>query len=251
MKRPLLIAAALAVVVIPAYLVVFRPKPAPDATRVEIGGYPDDIDMARMHRLKYAAIVALLDPNLPHERVLLEREQRLAAKARLRVIAIPMRDASDTRAADAAAKAIRSTPGPIYLHGYLGVHRVRPVAERIGYPLPKPERGVDADRVARARDLVRLRQYGGALDLLEDVTAPGPATWQLRGDANLGLGITDEAESAYRIAILGDPRNAAALRGLGYTYMRQNEIDMAREALRRSLAIDPNDAEAKDVLSRF
>ncbi|HEY0141934.1 MAG TPA: tetratricopeptide repeat protein [Thermoanaerobaculia bacterium] len=250
MKRAVLIAAALLAIALAAYLVLRRDA-EPDATRVELGGYPDDIDMARMHRLKYAAIVALLDPNLPHERVLLEREQRLAAKAGLRVIAIAMRDANDTRAADAAAEAIRTTPGRIYLHAYLGVHRVRPVAERIGYPLPKPESGVDLDRVARARDLVRLRQYGGALDLLEDVSDPGAATWQLRGDANLGLGIVDEAESAYRIAILAEPRNAAALRGLGYTYMRQNQIDMAREALSRSLAIDPNDQEARDVLSRF
>lgn len=251
MKRAAVIAVALLVIAAVAY-VTLRPAPKPDYARVELGGYPDDIDMARMVREQYAAIVPLLDPNLPHERVLLEREQRLAARARLRVIPIPMRDASDAAAADRAAEAIRNTPGRIYVHSYLSVHRLRPVADRIGYPLPAAaESGLDVDRVARARDLIRLRQYGGAIDLLEDVERPGPATWQLRGEANLGLGILDEAESAFRIAILAAPRNAAALAGLGYTYLRRNELDMAREALRRSLAIDPRNAEARDVLSRL
>lgn len=250
MKRAIVIVVALIVLGAIAY-VLLRPTPPPDYARVQIGGYPSDIDMARMHRQKYAAIIALLDPNLPHERVLLEREQRLAQKANLRVIPIAMRDANDTRAADEAARVIESIDGPIYVHSYLSVARTRPVADRVGHPLPKPETGEDVARVARARDLVRLRQYGGALDLLADVTAAGPATWQLRGEAHLGLGMLDEAESAFRTAIIAEPRNAAALAGLGYTFVRRNEVDMAREALRRALTIDPNNAEARDVLSRL
>lgn len=247
----LLIAAVVLAALMAAIAFFTMQEGPPKFSQVELGGYPDDIDMARMHRQKYVAIIALLDPNLPHERVLLEREQRLAKKANLRVIPIAMRDASDTRAADEAARIIKSIDGPIYVHSYLGVARTRPIAERVGHPLPKPETGEDVARVARARDLVRLRQYGGALDLLADVTAPGPATWQLRGEAHLGLGMLDEAESAYRTAIIAEPRNAAALAGLGYTYVRRNEVDMAREALRRALAIDPNNAEAREVLARL
>jgi hypothetical protein len=99
--------------------------------RVIVGPYPREADFQLLKRNHVDTVVSLLDPKLPFERVLLDRERSLAEQYGMRLLDFPMgslfnhRIGGDYEAeAKLAAAAVENTPGRIYLHCYLGMHRV-------------------------------------------------------------------------------------------------------------------------------
>ena len=114
----------------------FQAKISDTDASVIVGPYPGEEDFQILKSHNVTTIVSLLDPRLPHERVLLDRERLLGEKYGISVLNFPMvsifgqpfGDDYETIAA-LAAEAIAREPGKVYLHCYLGVHRIKPVQE--------------------------------------------------------------------------------------------------------------------------
>lgn len=160
----------------------------PDA-RVVLGPYPsgDDLRMLKQHGVE--TVVSLLDPALPYERVLMDREEALAAQYRLRLLSFPMvsffgRPVGDGYGANgtAAAEAVAHAGGKVYLHCYLGLHRtasVRRLLEARGLPTA-PYRVREGEHSGEARLLANARvdfdegRFREALGWLGQISRPGP-----------------------------------------------------------------------------
>jgi len=99
--------------------------------KIIIGPYPREADFALLKRNGVTTIVSLLDAKLPFERVLLDRERALAAEYGMTFLDFPMGSlfnrhiGGDYEAqAQLAAQAVANAEGRVYLHCYLGMHRV-------------------------------------------------------------------------------------------------------------------------------
>ena len=64
-------------------------------------------------------------------------------------------------------------------------------------------------------------------------------------------GRPEDAILAYTAAVTLNPRNAAALTGLGRLYNQQGQPREAESALNRALALTPNDVAAQAALGRL
>ena len=58
--------------------------------RISIGPYPVEEDFLALRKASVRTIVSLLDPTLPYERVLLDRERELAAMYGMTLLNFPM-----------------------------------------------------------------------------------------------------------------------------------------------------------------
>ena len=99
-----------------------------------IGPYPVESDIKRLKEHGIETIVSLLDPALPYEKQLLEQESVLAKHYQMKFLNFPMASIFGQKMgtyydnnAKAAAEAIAATKGKVYLHCYLGIHRVATV----------------------------------------------------------------------------------------------------------------------------
>jgi hypothetical protein len=113
---------------------LFRSDISDPKAKVIIGPYPtaDDFRILRNHEVK--TIISLLDPSLPYESTLLNQERALARYYNLRFYSYPMSSvlgigygAEYTNHAREAANAAMHADGKVYLHCYLGLHRVKVV----------------------------------------------------------------------------------------------------------------------------
>lgn len=98
-------------------------------------------------------------------------------------------------------------------------------------------------------DQLKLNDFGGTDYLLNAMASSGwtPELLIARGDLYRMRGNPRDLVSAadfYRQAILMEPDNADAYRGLGMALMRGQSIDEGREALRHYLALRPDAADA-------
>jgi tetratricopeptide (TPR) repeat protein len=62
-------------------------------------------------------------------------------------------------------------------------------------------------------------------------------------------GELDQARAAWERALAIAPEHAGALKGIGFLFYRQGEVRKAREALEHALAADPNDDQARRALA--
>ncbi len=101
--------------------------------RFTFGPYPDEIAIARLKQEGYTGIISLLNPLIPFEAVLLEKERQAVAAAGLSMIEAPMlpwvssnRESLDklVQMAFAGAKDGSANSKRYYVHCYLGHHRV-------------------------------------------------------------------------------------------------------------------------------
>jgi hypothetical protein len=138
---------------------LFRAKITSIDTRVITGPYPLADDFAVLRANGVETDVSLLDADLPYEAMLLEQERVNAAKNGIAFINFPMESLFGTHAgsdydreAHLAAEFIARARGRVYLHCYLGMHRVRTVAALLTkqgtpsapYLLKSGERSADA-----------------------------------------------------------------------------------------------------------
>src|ERR1700731_1527605 len=94
--------------------------------KIIIGPYPREADFGLLKRNGVTTIVSLLDPKLPFERVLLDRERALAAQYGMMFHDYPMGSLFNHHIggdyetqAKLAAHAVAMAPGRVYLHCYL------------------------------------------------------------------------------------------------------------------------------------
>ena len=96
-----------------------------------------------------------------------------------------------------------------------------------------------------AREVVFINPYHTAPD---DADAKTRAAHLILGDALLGLKQWKEAEQAYRVAGLLNPRSADARAGRGRAALRQGKVEQAKALARAALEIDRQHAVARKLL---
>lgn len=232
---------------------------APLAVRdahVITGPYPRPDDFAVLKRNGVTTIVSLLDPKLPYERVLLSRETALAADNGMTLRDFPMGSILDQRfgrdfgaQARAAAYAISSVRGRVYLHCYLGTHRVAAVEALLAHPA-KPastvvarrgERTADVDLVAHAQAAYEAGDFDLTLRYLFDVVDKSEASQILSGWADYRLGDIRQARDDFASAMRLSPGSEGALTGLGYCALREGDLDEASARFSAAFAKSPRD----------
>jgi hypothetical protein len=122
---------------------MFRAPISDTNQRVVTGPYPIRSDFRLLQNDGVTAVVSLLDPKIPYERVLLDQESANARKFGMKFFDFPMASILGQRMGDyydkdaqLAARTIDSLYGDkVYLHCYLGQHRmtvVRSILQKQG-----------------------------------------------------------------------------------------------------------------------
>ena len=226
--------------------------------KVIVGPYPLEADFRTLKRRNVTLIVSLLNPQLPYERVLLDKERAAAAAAGIELRNFPMtsmwgHEVGDRSAVNgrAAADAARNAKGKVYLHCYLGIHRARSVADLIAGRAavtsyqPRASERSEERKLLDAADAAYARgDYAETLRVLAQIRHPDAGAHALRGWASYKSGDIAAAGAAFRAASFAAPRDAAPLIGLGYVAMRGNDLAAAQESFRRALVLRADDVDA-------
>ena len=227
--------------------------------RIIMGPYPLPEDFTRLAEQGVETIVSLLDPRLPYERVLLERERALAAEHGMRVLHHPMASVLGQRLGrdhearvTAAAEAIAALPGKVFLHCYLGIHRAQSVVDAVAalgvdtqrYRVRAGERTPAArvlDQAQAHYDAGRNQAAAAALAALE---APTGDAMLLHGWVLYRLHDVAAAHARFAAALAVDPGNPGARVGLGYCALRRAALAEAETQFEAAVAALPEDVDA-------
>ena len=267
---------------------------------VILGPYPLKEDFPALKSAGVRTIVTLLDSRLPYEAVLLEREKELAGQNGIEVLNFPMtsvlgRPMGNNYSANAEQAAIAveqsSAQGKVYLHSYLGVHRVQTVVTLLRtYSHPVEDaaataRPGNAALLHQARQAFDQGRYNETVSLTSQMDPLSSAGRLMRawaqyrqgriaeaqndfaeviahhpeiGDASSGIAYTHlrlgnlgEAEKIFRQVIAADPNNINAQQGLGMTLFREARHEEARLVLRKALSSDPENPEIRETLAKL
>ncbi len=238
---------------------LFRSSISDIDARIVIGPYPleDDFRLLKLHGV--TTVVSLLNPALPYETILLESERKLADAYGILLRNFPMSSIFGQRFgedydqnADAAAAAIAEEPGKIYLHCYLGSHRVKAVENRLAargtiagtYLAKKGERSEIASEIDQAHADYRNGRFAEALARLKALPDPDVTALLLQAWCSYHLGDLASAEKLFARVVATSPDVNDAHAGLGYTALRGGDLDRADREFSSVLARDPKDAAA-------
>lgn len=238
---------------------LFRAKLTATDSKVVLGPYPLEEDFSVLMRNGVTTVVSLLDPRIPYEAVLLERERALAERYSLKLLNFPMAsilgqaldDDREERIAK-AAEAIAQEPGKVFLHCYLGIHRAKAVEEAVR------KRGVTSDQYlvrqgerdsqtllldeAQAHfDAGRNREAAAVLAQLQD---PPTTALLLRGWALYRLDDRPNARAQFEAALARDVALLGARVGLGYVALRDDALAAAEREFRDVLAAQADHPDA-------
>jgi Flp pilus assembly protein TadD len=227
--------------------------------KIIIGPYPTARDFRILKQNGVTTIISLLDPALPYESVLLKRERDLAERYRMKFYSYPMSSVLGIgfgarykqHARDAAAAAMRE-PGKVYLHCYLGLHRVKAVQEIVAssgasydhYRLREPEREASLRLIDSAQASFDASHYEQVLTQLKSLKQQTPQVTMLEGWSLYRLGRIADADDAFHQALRQSSNAWDARSGLGYCALNKNRLVEAEEEFSESLRQNPNDPEA-------
>jgi tetratricopeptide (TPR) repeat protein len=253
------------------YLILLRPRSIfmrwaqsdlPDQiTMISIGPYPEDKEFQILKKAKVKYIVSLLDPRLPYEKELIEREKVLAEKYQMTVKVFPMASIFDRQIfpdyleqEQKAVDFLKNLDGPAYMHCYLGKHRVIRVRDELAKAgVPKrywtPTASGEeywnlVNRIDDAQAEFAQKNYDKVLEILAPLTTKDVDVTNLRGWAHYRLGLIDEAMEDFRQGLEADPSNPRNLIGVGYCYLRRGQPVMAQRQFSAVLEQIPNDRES-------
>lgn len=224
--------------------------------RITFGPYPSGKELRSFSEKGGKYVVSLLDPRLPYEKELIEREKAEAARDGLNFKDFPMasvfdhRIFSDYRDEERSAVAyLKQLDGPAYVHCYLGKHRVihlRNALLKAGVPASYwVPRGNEkqywelVNRLADARKEFEKKNYARVIAILEPLHARDVDVADLRGWAHYHLGLYTEASADFKAGLEVDSGNPRDLEGLGYCYLQQDNPVMAQRAFNRVLGREP------------
>jgi len=224
-----------------AFMRLFRADAPNRFGMVTIGPYPqteEDYQRLKAGGVKY--LVTLLDPRIPYEKPMLEREFEMAGRFGLEVKSFPMfpmdsmfdteilKGTAESRAQ--AAAFLRQVDAPAYVHCYLGIHRALSVRDEvIAAGLPNDYLSTtwadweQVNRFIQARTEFKKRNYARVIELLEPVTAKTVDIAHLRGQAYYRLGLYTAAEQSFLEGLEIDSTHPRNLLGLGYCYLRMDK----------------------------
>jgi tetratricopeptide (TPR) repeat protein len=239
---------------------LFRRKITDVDARVVLGPYPGERDLRLLKQNGVGLIVSLLDPAIPYESTLLDRERRLAGQIGIPVLNFPMSSILgkkfgnyyDDSAAKAAA-AIAATGEKTYLHCYLGVHRIKVVqallaAKGVGagkYVVRSGDRDAAAMALDAADAAYRAGQFEGAIEKLAQVDENrlSDSARLLRAWSHYRLGRIAEARRFFEAFLAVAPDHPDAMIGLAYVEYRDNRLPEAERLFVAALAKKPADAD--------
>lgn len=225
-------------------------------TMITFGPYPSAKELRRFSDRGGKYVVSLLDPRLPYEKKLIEREKSEAAKDGLIFRDFPMASIfdrqvfSDYRDEEGnAVDFLKQLDGPAYVHCYLGKHRVIHVRNgllRAGVPASywtskgdRKEYWELVNRLADARKEFEKKNYAEVIEILEPLHARDVDVAGLRGWAHYHLGLYTEAAADFKAGLEVDSGNPRDLEGLGYCDLQQGKPVMAQRAFNRVLSREP------------
>jgi tetratricopeptide (TPR) repeat protein len=272
LKRPHILVLAFLLLLIVAggvgYLILLNPRSIfmrwaqsalPDQiTMISIGPYPEDAEFQQLKKAKVKYIVSLLDPRLPYEKELIEREEALAPKYQMIVKVFPMASIFDRQIfpdyleqQQKAVDFLKNLDGPAYMHCYLGKHRVihvrdellkAGVPKRYWTPASSHEEYWNlVNRLDQAREANRQKDYAKVLQILAPVTVKDVDVTYLRGWSHYHLELIDEATEDFRQGLEAEPSNPRNRLGLGYCYLRRDQPVMAEREFNAVLEQVPDE----------
>ncbi len=209
-------AAGVWVLLHPASFVVqpWRAQQSVTGARFVFGPYPVDADMHRLKAEGITTIISLLNPQLPYEAALLDDEKERAARLGMRVLNFPMGSilgqrfgADYERNSRAAADAAIASPGTVYIHCYLGLHRA-----------------------ASVRDYLEQHAGQAATSEFDGSLEHGRSERQLANERAQGLYEQDDYAGALRELATVQPMDYAAYVLTGWVQLRRGENVLARDA---------------------
>ncbi len=109
-----------------------------------------------------------------------------------------------------------------------------------------------SEHVAQAKRLIAERRYQDAVRALRRALVSQPEHLEARlllGTALLALERYDEVRAEMLALSRKAPKEPRAQRVLGEAYLRSGKVEKAVEALRRALALDPDDGPARELLA--
>lgn len=246
-----------------AFMQMFRAEPPQQFGMITIGPYPQtEGDYKRIKEGGVKYLVSLLDPQLPYEKPMLEREYKMAEKHGLIVKSFPMFPMDSMlnteilpatlEAQKQAVEFLLQLDGPAYIHCYLGVHRALKVRDEV-IKAGMPDSSVGAtwadweqvNRVFQARTEFRKKNYEKVIELLEPVTANMAEASFLRGQSYYRLGLFTDAARSFQEGLQNDPENPRNRLGLGFCYLRTGQPVLAQREFNTVLAEVPNEPNAR------
>lgn len=238
---------------------LFRAPISQVGSRVVIGPYPTEGDFANLKENGVTTIISLLDARVPYEDVLLSREKQAAARFGMHFLNFPMTSFFGQRFGDnydasarAAATAIRGTSGRIYLHCYLGVHRVEAVRTLLdaghvandSYLPRKREQLARASSVERVSMRYDAGDYSGALDLYTQLDQPDAKTRLLAAWSYLHVNDVGAASRLFQDIAEHAPELWDTHNGLGLCALRKDQLATAETEFQEVLKGHPDDQQA-------
>lgn len=230
-------------------------------TRITFGPYPSAKDLQSFIEKGGKYVVSLLDPRLPYEKQLIEREKEEAAKDGLIFRDFPMASVFDHQIFsdyhDEQQKAVaflKRLDGPAYVHCYLGKHRVIHVRDALlkaGVPATywtpkgnKKQYWELVNRLEDARKEFEKKNYAKVIGILRPIQTRDADVANLRGWSHYHLGLYTEAAADFKAGLQADSGNPRDLAGLGYCELQLGNPVMAQRAFNRVLSREPRNESA-------
>lgn len=133
--------------------------------RLTFGSYPDEEKLEELQSEGYDGVITLLNPDIPFERVLLERERANAERIGIELHSYPMLPwiSQNQRSLTGIASLVADTDGRYYIHCYLGKHRVELVRRELD---AGGEQAVTEAPLPGSLERGELRSYDGGRVIL-------------------------------------------------------------------------------------
>lgn len=108
-----------------------------EGDRFTFGPYPEKEDLVRLHEQGYDGVITLLNPTLPIEKPLLDKEKASVEEIDLELISIPMLPwvGDNSKSIQRVKQLIQQDDKKYYVHCYLGRHRVDVIKQVINEEL--------------------------------------------------------------------------------------------------------------------
>jgi Tetratricopeptide repeat len=228
-------------------------------TMITFGPYPEEKEFQRFKKEGVKYDVSLLDPRLPYEKTLIDREEVLCQKYGIVFKDFPMASVFDKKVfsdyqleQNEAVEFLKHIDGPAFVHCYLGKHRVVHVRDGLvasGVPprywTPDGTRSQEywdmLSRLEMAQKEFNQDNFSGALEALRPITIKDVDVSSLRGWSHYRMGMVNDAVADFQGGLSIDPTNPRNLDGLGYCYLQQGQPVMAEREFGLVLEQIPDD----------
>lgn len=207
---------------------------------VIFGPYPVEGDFPILRERGVTTIVSLLNPDVPHEKVLLAEERERAARYGIKVLNYPMgsilgqkfgRDYHKN--SRAAAEAALAADGTAYIHCYLGLNRAKNVQRYLDTLSSSANyAGIgrtveDTEAYNRAQVAYDNGRYAEALAEAGKARVSSVPLLRVQAWTHFKLRDIPQARAHFEKLLVAQPQDNDATVGLGYCALRDGDLPAA------------------------